>query len=127
MVLRGLVQPRGRGLAPAGLADWFLVAVTEEDTTAVLKLTHELRDRGARVEFALKEQTIAKQLKLATARGARFAAIVGPEERRAERVVVRDLERGEEYQVPVEKLLLERIGAADEVASWLHETFRGGR
>jgi len=127
VVLGELIKTRGRVPAPASVADWFLVAVTAEDTTAVLKLTHELRDRGARVEFALKEQTIAKQLKLATARGARFAVIVGPEERRAERVMVRDLERGEEYQVPVEKLLLEKIGATGDVASWLHETFRGSR
>ena len=39
--------------------------------------------------------------------------------------MVRDLERGEEYQVPVEKLLLEKIGATGEVAARLHETFRG--
>jgi histidyl-tRNA synthetase len=125
VVLAELIKARGRVPAPSPVADWFLVAVTAEDTTAVLKLAHELRERGGRVEFALKEQTIAKQLKLATARGARFAVIVGPEERRAERVMVRDLERGEEYQVPVEKLLLESVGATGEVAAWLHETFRG--
>jgi histidyl-tRNA synthetase len=125
VVLAELIKARGRIPAPGAVADWFLVAVTAEDTTPVLRLTHELRDRGARVEFALKEQTIAKQLKLATARGARFAVIVGPDERRAERVVVRDLERGEEYTVPLEKLLMEKIGATGEVAAWLHETFRG--
>jgi histidyl-tRNA synthetase len=125
VVLAELIKARGRIPPPGAVADWFLVAVTAEDTTAVLNLTHELRDRGARVEFALKEQTIAKQLKLATARGARFAVIVGPDERRAERVVVRDLERGEEYRVPLQQLLLEKIGATGAVAAWLHETFRG--
>ena len=127
VVLAELMKARGRVPAVAAVADWFLVAVTAEDVTAVLKLAHELRERGARLEFALKEQTIAKQLKLAAARGARFAVIVGPEERRAERVMVRDLERGEEYQVPVEQLLLARIGATGDVASWLQETFRGRR
>jgi histidyl-tRNA synthetase len=125
VVLGELIKARGRVPAPAATADWFLVAVTAEDTTAVLTLSHELRDRGVRVEFALKEQTIAKQLKLAAARGARFAVIVGPEERRAERVMVRDLERGEEYTVPVQELLLAKLGARGEVASWLHETFEG--
>jgi histidyl-tRNA synthetase len=90
-------------LAAAGL-DAFLVAVTAEDTGAILKLAHELRDKGVRVEFSLREQTIAKQLKLAAARNARFAVIVGPEERAAGRVVVRDLAKSVERKVAFEEL-----------------------
>jgi histidyl-tRNA synthetase len=95
---RGLAPPSGAGL------DAFLVAVTAEDTGTILRLAHELRDQGVKVEFSLKEQTIAKQLKLAAARNARFAVIVGPEERAAGRAVVRDLAKGVERKVAFAEL-----------------------
>ena len=56
------------------------------------------------MEFSLKEQTIAKQLKLASARGARFAVIIGPEERKRGGAMVRDLTRGEERAVSAAEL-----------------------
>ncbi|HXV85494.1 MAG TPA: histidine--tRNA ligase [Gemmatimonadales bacterium] len=91
---------KDRGLVPqnAGV-DAFLVAVTGEDRATVLKLAHDLRDRGIRVEFALKDQTIAKQMKLASARGARVALIVGPEERSGGLVLCRDLATGAEARL----------------------------
>ena len=95
-----------RQLAPAGatVLDAFLVAVTAEDTTAILQLAHELRDRGVSVEFSLKEQTIAKQLKLAAARNARFAVIIGPDERAQGRAVVRDLAKSVERKMALTEL-----------------------
>jgi histidyl-tRNA synthetase len=95
---------KSRGLAPASgpALDAFLVGVTAEDGPAVLGLAHQLRDRGARVEFALKPQGIAKQLRLAAARGARRAVIVGPDERAAGAVLVRDLADGAETRMSLE-------------------------
>jgi histidyl-tRNA synthetase len=84
--------------------DAFLVAVTGEDMDPVLRLAHELRDAGRRVEFALKQQSVAKQLKLAAARPARWAVVVGPDERAAGTAVVRDLESGTEERVAFAKL-----------------------
>jgi histidyl-tRNA synthetase len=104
VVLGELIKARGLGPAATGSLDAFLVAVTAEDTAAVLQLAHALRDRGGRVEFSLKEQTIAKQLKLASARGARVAVIIGPEERKRGGAVVRDLMRGEERLVSAAEL-----------------------
>jgi histidyl-tRNA synthetase len=99
VVLGELIKTRGLAPAAATGLDAFLVAVTAEDTGVILKLAHGLRDQGVRVEFSLKEQTIAKQLKLAAARNARFAVIVGPEERAAGQAVVRDLTRSVERKV----------------------------
>jgi histidyl-tRNA synthetase len=99
VVLSELIKARALSPSAAGGLDAFLVAVTAEDMVAVLQLAHALRDRGGRVEFCLKEQTIAKQLKLASARGARVAVIIGPEERKRGGAVVRDLMRGEERLV----------------------------
>jgi histidyl-tRNA synthetase len=84
--------------------DVFLAAVTSEDTPTILGLARTLRDAELGVEFSLKEQSVTKQLRLAAARNARYAVIVGPDERAAGLVVVRDLAAGEERRVPVADL-----------------------
>lgn len=105
VVLGELLKERGLLPQSAGALDVFLVAVTSEDQPMVLRLAHDLRDRGARVEFALKQQSIGKQLALAAARRARMAVVIGPEERAAGLVVRRDLATGEEERVSVETLV----------------------
>lgn len=97
---------KDRGLKPqTPVIEAFLVAVTHEDLAIVLQLAHQLRDRSVRVEFALKEQTIGKQLKLAAARNARVAVIVGPAERASGVVVRRDLVSGVEERVALAELV----------------------
>jgi histidyl-tRNA synthetase len=70
----------------------------------VLKLAHQLRDLGVAVEYGLRPAAIRKQLELAAARGAPRAIIVGPDERAAGEVVVRDLKAGTEARVSIAKL-----------------------
>ncbi len=93
---------RERGLVPAlgGSVDVFLAAVTEEDRSHVLALAHELRDAGFRVEYALGAQALGKQLKLADARGARAAVVVGPDDRARGEVALKDLQRQTQRGVP---------------------------
>jgi histidyl-tRNA synthetase len=97
---------RERGVAPPADAqvEAFLIAVTAEDVPHVLRLAHALRDQRRRVEFALKAQAVGKQLKLAAARGARRAIIIGPDERASGEAVMRDLEGGVEARVPMQAL-----------------------
>lgn len=99
VVLTELVRDRLTPERTSGGLDAFLVAVTSADVRPVLDLAHRLRDDGLRVEFALKPQGIGKQLKLAAARNARRAIIVGPDERAAETAVIRNLEEGTESMV----------------------------
>jgi histidyl-tRNA synthetase len=90
---------KDRGLAPSddSSIDVFLAAITEEDLPFVLRLAHELRDAGFRVEYALSVQAVGKQLKLADARKARFAVVIGPDDRARGEVMVKDLEgKGQE-------------------------------
>jgi histidyl-tRNA synthetase len=90
---------RDRGLAPSddSSIDVFLAAITEEDMPFVLRLAHELRDAGLRVEYALGAQAVGRQLKLADAREARFAVVIGPDDRARGEVMVKDLEgKGQE-------------------------------
>ncbi|MBI4419992.1 MAG: ATP phosphoribosyltransferase regulatory subunit [Gemmatimonadetes bacterium] len=104
VVLGELLKARGLPAAASRRLDAFLVAVTMEDLPTVLGLAHRLRDRGLSVEFGLREQTIAKQLKIAASRAARRAILVGPDERQKNEVVVRDMERGVEERVPIAAL-----------------------
>ncbi|HEX9727074.1 MAG TPA: histidine--tRNA ligase [Gemmatimonadales bacterium] len=104
VVLSELVKAGGAVGAPEQRLDAFVVAVTPEDLDVVLALTHALRDRGAAVEFSLRAQGVGKQLKLAAARGARRAVIVGPDERAAGTAVVKDLDNGTEDRVTLAQL-----------------------
>jgi histidyl-tRNA synthetase len=92
---------KDRALAPTGRStvDAFVAAVTQEDLPHVLALAHELRDAGFRAEYALGVQKLDKQLKLADARGARFALVVGPDERARGQIVLRNLDEKAQQSV----------------------------
>ena len=87
-------------IAPTRL-DVFLVAVTSSDVPEVLRLSHALRDQGVRVEYALKQQAVAKQLKIAAVRRSKHAVLIGPEEREAGAAVVRNMDTGAEERASI--------------------------
>ncbi len=92
---------KDRGLAPAdgvGL-DVFVAFISKEDVPHVLALAHQMRDQGLRVEYVLGPQALGKQLKLADARQAALAVVVGPDERARGQVVLRDLRTGTQETV----------------------------
>ena len=107
---------RDRGLVPGEQSsiDVFLAGISEEDAPEVLALAHELRDAGMRVEYALSPQPLGKQLRLADARNARLAVVLGPDERARGELVVKDLVAKTQSAVP-----------RDAVAPRLLETLRG--
>ena len=96
-----------KGLAPAKITgiDVFLAFISKEDVASVLSLAHVLRDRGLRVEYALSPQSLGKQLKLADARKAALAVVLGPDERARGEVVLRDLRAGTQETVKQGMLL----------------------
>jgi histidyl-tRNA synthetase len=104
VVLGELLSERETG-TPSPVLDAFLVAVGGEDRPVVMQLAHEMRDAGLRVEFALREQSVAKQMKLAASRPARCAVVVGPDERAQGEAVVRALADGTETRVPFDLLV----------------------
>ncbi|HEY6061195.1 MAG TPA: histidine--tRNA ligase [Gemmatimonadales bacterium] len=104
VVLGDLLKSRGATPGAVPRLDAFLVAVGGEDLEPVLRLAHDLRERGIAVEYGLRLQAIRKQLELAAARGAPRAVIIGPAERAAGEVVLRDLQRGTEERVALAEL-----------------------
>lgn len=116
VVLSELLRDRGLGPVAASGLDVFLAAVTAEDQPHLLALAHELRDGGLRVEYALGGSTVRKQLELADARRARYAVVLGPDERARGEVILRDLEAKAQRAVPRDAVVGEIVGLAGEGA-----------
>ena len=95
---------RERGLVPSfeERLDVFLAAVTEEDVAHLLPLAHRLRDAKLRVEFPLGHAPVGKQFKLADARKARFAVVMGPDDRARGEVMLKDLASGAQEAVSID-------------------------
>jgi histidyl-tRNA synthetase len=115
VVLAELLKDRGRLPASGPSIDVFIAGVTAAERFHVLGLAHRLRDAGLRVEYALSDQAVGKQLKLADGRGARLAVVIGPDDRARGEVMVKDLDDGSQRAVAdagLEAMLCERIGRA---------------
>ncbi len=104
VVLGELLKERGPADQASRKLDAFLIAVSGDDVAPMLQLAHQLRDLGVALEYGLRPAAIRKQLELAAARGAARAVILGPDERAAGEVVVRDMKAGTEERVPIAKL-----------------------
>jgi histidyl-tRNA synthetase len=104
---------RERGLAPQvePSIDAFVAGVTDDDLPYVLHVAHDLRDAGIRVEFALRADGVGKQLKLADARKAAFAIVIGPDDRARGEVQVKDLRAKTQRAVPAAALGAELAAA----------------
>lgn len=91
VVIGDLLKERGLHPAPAPAVEVFIAGVTDDDLPHVLALAHECRDAGLRTEYALTAQAVGKQLKLADARQARVAVLIGPDDRTRNEVQIKDL------------------------------------
>ncbi|HTS87166.1 MAG TPA: histidine--tRNA ligase [Gemmatimonadales bacterium] len=91
VVLGELLRSSGRGPAARPAIDVFVAGVTIEDRPQVLRTVHELREAEVRVEYSLRNEALGKQLKLADTRGARFAVVIGPDDRARSEVQLKDL------------------------------------
>lgn len=101
VVLGELLKERGLAPAAAPSAEVFVVAATSDDRATALRLAHQLRERDLGVEYALGDVKIGKQLELAGARRARYAVVIGPEERGRNAAVLKNLESKAQREVPL--------------------------
>ena len=91
VVLGELLRDRGLHPPVQSPVDVFAASITADDVAAVLALAHQLRDAGVRVEYAFNATAVGKQLALAASRGARFAVVIGPDDRERGEVQLKDL------------------------------------
>lgn len=83
------------GLAPEA----WIVAITDGERLEALRLAQSLRAAGLRTVLDLRGKSAGAQFKECGRSGARWALVIGPDERAAGRVVVKDLRDGAEAPV----------------------------
>lgn len=100
---RILVVMTERNMFPAGVtrtpADVMVTIWKADRTTDAVRLAGELRAAGLRVDVYPEADKLSKQFKYASARGARFVAIVGEDEALKGEVAVKNLTSGEQASV----------------------------
>jgi histidyl-tRNA synthetase len=104
VVLRELLTDRGLLPSTRPGVDDYVIGVTAEDRSEVLRLVHTLRDAGRSVDYSLRPLGVGKQLKAASALGAKRALILGPEELAAGVVVAREMATGHEKRIPIDSV-----------------------
>jgi histidyl-tRNA synthetase len=78
-----------------------LVALLDEaDLAHYVGLANELRLAGIATEIQLEPRKLARQLQYADKAGIRFVAMFGADERAKGVVAIKDLRRGEQFEVP---------------------------
>lgn len=109
VVLGEVLKDKGVVPETPSSIDVFVVAVTPEDLPHALRLSRALRDRNLRVEYPLSHAPLGKQLKLANARRAPYAVMIGPDERASGSVVLRDFSTGEQRTLSYDQMATELV------------------
>jgi histidyl-tRNA synthetase len=101
---RILVVMGERGMFPADLAtaaaDVMVTQFEGEPVEEALRLAHDLRAAGLRVDVYPEADKLGKQFKYAASRGVRFVTIVGADERARGEVTLKNMVTGEQGSVP---------------------------
>ena len=88
---------------PARTVDVFVIDTT--GGAAAVTITQQLRAAGLSADRAFDGRSMKSQMKAASKSGARFAVIIGEDERAARTATVRDLIVGEQSTVPLDDLV----------------------
>jgi histidyl-tRNA synthetase len=98
---------RARSLIPslAPVTDYWVAADDESMLPVVMTVASELRRRDRSVEYALKPQQLARQLKAASSAGAKNAVIIKRAEYEKGEVTLKDLEAGTEKSLSLAELI----------------------
>jgi histidyl-tRNA synthetase len=104
VVLGELLRDRDLAPSPVRELDYFIVIIGEEHRELALGIAHAQRDRGAGVQYALREQAVKKQFTTAGNVGAREVIVLGPDEVARGCAVLRDMTSGAEREVSLKEL-----------------------
>jgi histidyl-tRNA synthetase len=105
IVLSELLKDLGRLQGISTSVDMYLIDADEGLFPDVLKIAADLRRAGIAAEFSYKRQNLGKQLKSASARGARLVVIVGQKYREQRMVEIKDMQTGSQREAAIADLL----------------------
>ena len=83
----------------------YLVTLGEKARAAGIKLIMELRSSGISTEFDPDKVSMNAQMKMANKTGAKFALILGDDELKNNKIVLKDLENGEQEAVDISEII----------------------
>ena len=98
---------RARGMIPPAVSqtDYWVAGDDESLLPDVMSVASKIRSTDRSVEYALKPQQLSRQLKAATAAGARNAVILKREQYEKGEITLKDLEAGTERSLPLSELI----------------------
>jgi histidyl-tRNA synthetase len=86
-------------------ADVFIAALGEEAERWVFRTTQQLREAGLHVALDLKGRSLKAQMKEANRQDADYTLIIGGNELEAEAATVKEMESGDQVEVPFARLV----------------------
>ena len=107
VVLGELIRARSLMPSAAPAIDTWVAVADDASTTDAMRVAARLRARGRSVEYALREQKLARQLKAASAAGARETVILASADLARGEAVVRRMADGEERRVNLDAWIAE--------------------
>ena len=98
---------RAKGMIPPAVSqtDYWVAGDDESLLPDVMSVASKIRSTDRSVEYALKPQQLSRQLKAATAAGARNAVILKREQYEKGEITLKDLEAGTERLLPLAELI----------------------
>ncbi len=105
VVLSDLLRTRGLLPSTASRTDYWIAADADTTPADVMSVAARLRARNRSVEYALKPQQVARQIKAATSAGARQVVLLKRDLFAAGQVVVRNLDDGHEVTLAYEDFI----------------------
>ncbi|MCH8864782.1 MAG: histidine--tRNA ligase [Chloroflexi bacterium] len=98
------LKQQGVAVPPLAKPGVFLAHIGEEARDEAMKLASGLRRSGTGVILATGNRSLKAQLRQANSAGVRYAVIMGEEEIRAGKVILRDMVNAEQQSVPMSEL-----------------------
>jgi histidyl-tRNA synthetase len=90
---------------PASPSPTVFVAYLGKDAKGeAIRLTAHLRKSGISALASINERSLKAQLKQANVSGVRYAVIIGEDEVKSKSVVLRNMAKGEQQVIPIDKL-----------------------
>ncbi|MCJ7523147.1 MAG: histidine--tRNA ligase [Dehalococcoidia bacterium] len=89
-------------IAPATV---FIACLGQDAKDEAMKLASEMRIAGVNVLLAFGDRSLKSQLKQANSSGVRYAVIIGGDEIKKRSVLLRDMDKAEQRNIPLDKVI----------------------
>jgi len=83
----------------------FVCAVNDDVRKETMKIAQELRAKGVAADFDIVGRNLRKQLDYVNAKNIPYAIVIGPNELKSKKLVLKDMKSGKESKLELEKII----------------------